>query len=225
MEAFQRQFGQPHQLAQSEIAAILNAPDVRSGDTRGFQRFALNVDLRAGMLISLEGPHGTEIMSTGNVDRLLSKLPKHLRDSFVEHLQSKGCLHTTQFNPYSLRDLTRWLKDKAEAQRLSEKMVQRHRPNESTSRRECQVPTCKPRGQSTSVYHGSDISNAPDSHPAESSISSTNTQRAKRFCLFCRSTEHYLLQCTNIMQHSPEYVEKWLEHSKRCRKCGRTGHS
>lgn len=107
MEALQRQYGQPHQLAQSEIAAILNAPDVRSRDTKGFQRFALNVDLLAGMLISLEGPHGTEIMSTGHVDRLLSKLPKHLRDSFVEHLQSKDCIHTTQLNPYNLKDLAR----------------------------------------------------------------------------------------------------------------------
>lgn len=119
------------------------------------------------MVVSLEGPHGTEIMSTGHVDRLLSKLPKHLRDSFVEHLQSKGRLHTTQLNPYNLRDLASWLKDEAEAQRLSEKMVQRHRPNESTSRRERQVSTCKPRGQSMSVYHGSDNSKAPNSHPSD----------------------------------------------------------
>lgn len=68
MEALQRQYGQPHQLAQSEITAILNAPDVRHGDTKGFQSFALSVDLLVGMLTSLEGPNGTEIMSTGHVD-------------------------------------------------------------------------------------------------------------------------------------------------------------
>lgn len=130
-EALQPQYGQPHQLAQSEIAAILNPPDMRSGDTKGFQHFALSVDLLVGMLISLEGPHGTDIRSTGHVDRLLSKLPKHFRDSFVEHLQAQGRLSTTQLNPYDLRDLANWLKDKEEAQRLSAKMAQRHRPDES----------------------------------------------------------------------------------------------
>lgn len=36
MEALQHLFGQLHQLAQSEFAAILNTPDVRSGAQRAF---------------------------------------------------------------------------------------------------------------------------------------------------------------------------------------------
>ncbi|KAF0040561.1 hypothetical protein F2P81_006459 [Scophthalmus maximus] len=59
MQALQRQYGQPHQLAQSEIATILNSPDVKPGDTRAFQTFALSVDLLVGMLTSLEGPNLT----------------------------------------------------------------------------------------------------------------------------------------------------------------------
>lgn len=70
------------------------------------------------MLISLEGPHGTEIRPTGHVERLLSKLPKHFRDSFVEHLQAQGHLNTTELNPCNLKDLANWLRDEAEAQRL-----------------------------------------------------------------------------------------------------------
>ena len=74
MEAIQRQYGQPHQLAHSEIAAILNAPDVRHGDNKGFQGFDLSVDLLllVGILTSLEGPNGTEIMSTVLTDCLVS---------------------------------------------------------------------------------------------------------------------------------------------------------
>ena len=66
MEALQRQYGQPHQLAQSEIATILNMPDVKSGDAKAFQRFTLNVDLLVGMLMSLEGPLGMELTCTGH---------------------------------------------------------------------------------------------------------------------------------------------------------------
>ena len=126
MLALQRQYGQPHQLAQSEIAAILNTPDFRAGDSKAFQTFALSVNLLVGMPMSLEGPNGTELMSTAHADRLLSKLPKYSRDSFIEHLQVWGRIQTNSLNAYNLCDLSEWLKVKAEAQRLSSKMVQRH---------------------------------------------------------------------------------------------------
>ncbi|KAK7881024.1 hypothetical protein WMY93_030613 [Mugilogobius chulae] len=224
IEALQRQYGQPHQLAQSEIAAILNAPDVRSGDSKGFQSFALNVDLLVGMLISLEGPNGTEIMSTGHVDRLLSKLPKYMRDSFVEHLQVQGRLHTSRLNPYNLKDLADWLKVKAEAQRISAKMAQRHRPEEPSVSRRDRPTFSKPRVRSASVYHGSDKPKADNSSPAEAICSEPKSSKSKKLCLFCKSTEHYLSQCTEIVQRSPDDIRKWLERSKRCCNCGRTSH-
>lgn len=40
---WQCQYGQPHQLAQSEIGALLNSPDVKIGDAKAFQSFTLNV--------------------------------------------------------------------------------------------------------------------------------------------------------------------------------------
>lgn len=126
MQALQRQYGQPHQLAQSEISAILNAPDVKPGDSKAFQSFVLNVDLLVGMLKALEGPNRMEITSTGHVDKLLSKLPRYSRDNFVDHLQAHGRFQTNSLNPYNLRDLAEWSKFKAEAQRLSSKMVQCH---------------------------------------------------------------------------------------------------
>ncbi len=78
MQALQLQYGQPHQLAQSEIAAILTSPDVKPNDSHSFQSFALRVHLLVSMLLSLEGPRGMELNCCSHVDRLLSKLPKYL---------------------------------------------------------------------------------------------------------------------------------------------------
>jgi hypothetical protein len=49
MQALQQQYGQPHQLVQSEIAAIPNSPDVSAGNSEAFQTFALSVNLLLGM--------------------------------------------------------------------------------------------------------------------------------------------------------------------------------
>lgn len=68
-----------------------------------------------------------EVMSTSHVDRLLGKLPRHMRDSSVEHLQVQGRLSTSSLNRYNLRDLADRLKVKAGAQRLSVKMAQHYR--------------------------------------------------------------------------------------------------
>lgn len=221
MQALQRQYGQPHQLAQSEIAQILNSPDLKAGDSKAFQSFALSVDLLLGILTSLEGPNGMEVMSTGHVDRLLSKLPKQMRDGFVEHLQAHGCLHTDSLNPYNLRDLADWLRIKAEAQRLSSKMAQRHRTEAPSPKRDRQVPASRLRNQSVAVYHGSDKPN--NCQPVETP-SETKQQKSKRLCLFCKSAEHYLSQCPDITQRSPEEVEKWIANGKRCLNCDHTNH-
>ena len=101
-------------------------------------------------------------------------------------------------------------------------MAQCHRPEEAhVSKRDKQAPASKPRQQSVSVYHSSDKPKADDSHPTEAAHSNP---KSKKLCLFCKSTEHYLVQCTDIVQHSPDDVRKWLKHSKRCRNCGWTSH-
>ncbi|TWW67283.1 hypothetical protein D4764_02G0003240 [Takifugu flavidus] len=216
MQALQQQYGQPHQLAQSEIAALLNSPDVRSGDTKSFQNFALQVQLLVGMLISIEGPNGRELMSSGHVDRLLSKLPRFLRDSFVEYLHTQGRLHMNSLNPYSLQDLSEWLKGKAEVQRLSDKMAQRHQRKESSRMKR---ETIKPRNNPVAVYHGWEQgSTLSISQPEKKET------RDKRICLFCKGADHYLSQCPRIATCTPEQVERWITEGKRCRRCGRSNH-
>ncbi|KAL0151615.1 hypothetical protein M9458_051478 [Cirrhinus mrigala] len=228
MTALQRQYGQPHQLAQSEVAALMNSPDIKAGDSKAFQSFALNVDLLVGMLTSLEGPHGRELTCTGHVDRLLSKLPKHYRDGFIEHLQLRGRLSTDSLNPYNLHDLTEWLKVKAEAQRLSSKMAQRYHTEKAPAPRRERPATLKPQTRPISVYHGS---NQPGKFKevqpiqTEASTNQQTAKRTKRLCLFCHSEEHYLSQCNEIMEFPPERLIKWIRDGKRCWKCGRTSHN
>ncbi len=68
MQALQLQCGQLHQLARSEIATILTTPDVKSGDARTFQSFALRVHLLVSMLLSSEGPQGMELNCCSHVN-------------------------------------------------------------------------------------------------------------------------------------------------------------
>lgn len=106
MQALQLKYGQPHQLAQSKIAAILIAPEVKPNDARSFQSFPLHVHLLVSMLLSLEGPRGMELNCCSHVDCLLSKLPKYLRDGFIEFLQLQGKLNSPSINPYNLQDFS-----------------------------------------------------------------------------------------------------------------------
>lgn len=126
LQALQLQYGQPHQLAQSEIAAIRTTSNVKPGDAHTFQSFALRVHLLVSMLLSLEGPKGMELNCCSHVDRLLSKLPKYHRDGFIEYLQMQGKLNSTSINPNNLQDLNGWLQGKAQQQRLSNRLVQRY---------------------------------------------------------------------------------------------------
>lgn len=54
MHALQWKYGQPHQFTQSDIAAILNSPDLKAGEYKAFQFFAFSVNLLVVMLTSLE---------------------------------------------------------------------------------------------------------------------------------------------------------------------------
>ncbi|GAA6111776.1 uncharacterized protein LOC113091249 [Tachysurus ichikawai] len=193
MQALQLQYGQPHQLAQSEIAAILTAPEVKPNDACSFQGFALRVHLLVSMLLSLEGPRGMELNCCSHVDRLLGKLPKFLRDGFIEYLQLQGKLNSPSINPYNLQDFWGWLQVKAQQQRLSSKLVKHYQYESSVSTKE--KDGAKLKGQSTALYHGS-----ASLEVKASSIPQVLRKRATPSvnCLFCGSKEHYITRSSSI---------------------------
>ncbi|KAF7648707.1 hypothetical protein LDENG_00152840 [Lucifuga dentata] len=101
--ALHEKFGQPHQLALKKIASVLEAPDVRLGDSVAFQKFVLQVQSLVGLLETL-GPEGRiELQCGSHVAQLLSKLPPEQWAKFCHHMYRQcGTTHT-------LHDLSDWL--------------------------------------------------------------------------------------------------------------------
>lgn len=61
MVALHEKFGQPHQLALRKTASVLEAPDVKSGDTVAFQKFALQVQSLVCLQKTLGPESNTEL--------------------------------------------------------------------------------------------------------------------------------------------------------------------
>uniref|UniRef100_A0AAV2K4A8 Uncharacterized protein n=1 Tax=Knipowitschia caucasica TaxID=637954 RepID=A0AAV2K4A8_KNICA len=110
LKALQDKYGQPRQLVQSELGTILSMPAFKPGDFAAFDSFTLAVQSLVGMLRSLEGHNSYELMCGSHVDRLLSKMPPHLRDSFVEYCLTRGILQTGTNKTYTL---ARWRRVRA----------------------------------------------------------------------------------------------------------------
>lgn len=119
LQALQDKYGQPRQLVQSELGAILSTPPLKLGDANAFDSFALSVQSLVGMLRTLEGQNGYELLCGSHVDRLLSKLPPAYRDSFVEYCLNRGILQTGTDKTYTLPDFADWLQIKSQAKRIS----------------------------------------------------------------------------------------------------------
>ncbi len=218
MQALQLQYGQPHQLAQSEIAAILTAPEVKLNEARSFQSFALCVHLLVSMLLWLEGPGGMELNCCSHVDRLLSKLPKYLRDGFIEYLQLQGKLNSPSINPYNLQDFSGWLQVKAQQQRLSSRLVQRYQYEKSPSTFKGKGGAVF-KGESTALYHGAA---SPETNASLNSRVYRKKTTHKVNCLFCGSKDHYITRCSSIKKKSVADLCKWISDGKRCWKCARS---
>lgn len=103
MRALYDGFGLPHQLALKKIASVLEAPEIKRGDSAAFQRFSLQIQSLVGLLKTL-GPEGEIELNCGShVARLLTKLPAEQRADFRRHrFKQPGTSHT-------LHELSEWL--------------------------------------------------------------------------------------------------------------------
>jgi len=112
LAALERQYGQPHQLAFTEIQTLLSLPKGACGDAEGFQNFAVKVRSLVGMLQSLGSGEGdSELACVSHVQRLLSKLPVELVANFVREARS-----ASPNAHYNLVDFAAWLEGEAECQ-------------------------------------------------------------------------------------------------------------
>ncbi|KAK7882056.1 hypothetical protein WMY93_028230 [Mugilogobius chulae] len=172
LQALQDKYGQPRQLVQSELGAILNLPQIKAGDPEAFDNFALSVQALVGMLRSLEGENGYELRCGSHVDRLLSKLPANYRDGFVEYSINQGILQTGTDKTYTLFDFSAWLQLKSQAKRISSRAALMFQDSPKPVK-----PQKKPQGHSSTVYYNTE-SQARVTHPDPVS-SSKPTPKAK----------------------------------------------
>ncbi|KAK7916727.1 hypothetical protein WMY93_012488 [Mugilogobius chulae] len=217
LQALQDKYGQPRQLVQSELGAILNLPQIKAGDPEAFDNFALSVQALVGMLRSLEGENGYELRCGSHVDRLLSKLPANYRDGFVEYSINQGILQTGTDKTYTLFDLSAWLQLKSQAKRISSRAALMFQDSPKPVK-----PQKKPQGHSSTVYYNTE-SQARVTHPDPVS-SSKPTPKAKPsfkpYCPYCDQREHYLSLCPKFKTLSTAEIAAWIK-DRGCWRCGR----
>ncbi|KAL1259994.1 hypothetical protein QQF64_007821 [Cirrhinus molitorella] len=129
------------------------------------------------MLLSLEGPtlRGMELNCCSHVDFLLSKMPKFVRDGFIEYLQLQGKFNSPSINVFNLQDFAGLLQVIAQQQRLSS-------------------------SQSTALYNGTA---SPEVTASLSPQVSRKMTTPKINCLFCGSRDHYITRCSSIKEQNP----------------------
>ncbi|RXN11540.1 guanine nucleotide-binding subunit alpha-12 isoform X2 [Labeo rohita] len=121
MAALTERFGQPYKLALRRIAKVMDAPDIRRGDTASFDKFALQIRSLVGMLETLGHEGQAELRCGSHVERLLSKLPPEMRSEFRRHMFCRpGAV-------YNLLDFSEWLQYEAWCQSSESQISDRRR--------------------------------------------------------------------------------------------------
>nr|XP_055033759.1 uncharacterized protein LOC129422083 [Misgurnus anguillicaudatus] len=217
LQALQDKYGQPRQLVQSELGAIMNSPPLRLGDANAFDSFALSVQSLVGMLRTLEGQNGYELMCGSHVDRLLSKLPPAYRDGFVEYCLSKGILQTGTDKTYTLPDLAVWLEIKSQAKRISSRAAALFHCDSPKSYAKS-TTFARPKERFTPVLLTSERgTKGPDAATQKSS----SKLKPRPYCPHCDSRDHYLNACEQFKKLTTAQVIAWIKEGKRCWRCGR----
>ncbi|XP_052456318.1 uncharacterized protein LOC128016040 [Carassius gibelio] len=225
MQALEQRYGQPRQLIQSELRAILNAPAIRPGDAQGFEDFAAAVNTLVGMLNTMEGPSRYELQCGSHVDTLLTKLPVSYRDSFIEYCLNQHIIMSGSSRTYTLSEFSEWLERKSQAIQISRRVTGPVQP-EAFRREQKFLPHSK--AKSATILTGSEqpqAINLPSSSSTGSKMAATakKQDRFKPFCPFCNNHEHYLNACPAFCRLNHTQRGSWVKDHNKCWRCGR-GH-
>ncbi len=217
MQALQDKYGQPRQLVQSELGAILNTPALKFGDSEAFDAFALSIQSLVGMLRTLEGQNGYELRCGSHVDRLLSKMPPSYRDGFVEYCLNQGILQTGTDQTYTLPDLSSWLQMKSQAKRIAGRAALLYNYESPKPQRKDQRPLSRSKEKSTAF-----LLTASDDQSSKGRPTTSKSSKPKPYCPHCDNKEHFLNACTEFKKLNTNQVVRWITDGRRCWKCGRS---
>ncbi|KAG7497028.1 hypothetical protein JOB18_030229 [Solea senegalensis] len=210
MYALNEQYGQPHQLALKRIAQLMDEPNIKSGDTKSFRKFALKVRALVGMLNQLGDIGQTELRCGSHVSRILTKLPHHLRADFKRYINPLRTPIPT------LVHLSEWLEYEVRVQEDNPQFTNSASRDHPTARKE-QARGARPK--STFILHGSEQKQT-ERKPVNCEFKG-NMREPTNFCPFCNTTQHFLNQCTNFKILTMEQIDNWIRSNKRCWRCGR----
>uniref|UniRef100_A0AAV2J0I3 Uncharacterized protein n=1 Tax=Knipowitschia caucasica TaxID=637954 RepID=A0AAV2J0I3_KNICA len=212
MASLIKHFGQPHHLSLQRIAELMDEPNIRSGDTAGFRKFALRVRALVGMLEQLGQDGHIELQCGSHVARLTKKLPQDLRAAFRRYLypQNNGVP--------SLRDFAEWLEYELIIQEGEDRggKVEDHFRDKSSMKRDHRSIK-----RSTTVLLGATQNSAVQE--AQATPTSESQEKPKAYCPYCANTMHFLDQCSNFQLLTKEQKTSWVKSKNRCWRCGR-GH-
>lgn len=216
MQALHDKYGQPRQLVQSELGAILNSPALKFGDSEAFEAFALSIQSLVGMLKTLEGHNGYELRCGSHVDRLLSKMPPSYRDGFVEYCLNQGILQTGTDRSYTLPDLSSWLQMKSQAKRIAGRAASLYNYEApKTPRKDQRLFRSKEKSTAFLLTASEERSSKEHSVTPKSS-------KPKPYCPHCGNKEHFLNACMEFKKLTTDQIVRWIADGQRCWKCGRS---
>ena len=202
-----KQYGQPRQLVQSELGAILNAPTLKFGDSEAFDAFSLSIQSLVGMLRTLEGQNGYELRCGSHVDRLLSKMPPSYRDGFVEYCLNQGILRTGTDQTYTLPDLSSWLQMKSQAKRIAGRAASLYNYEAPKPPKKDQRPFNRPKEKSTAFL----LTASGDQSPTGRSSQPKSPSKPKPYCPHCDNKDHFLNACTEFKKLNTNQVVRWIK--------------
>lgn len=224
VQALQLQYGQPHQLAQSEVATIhhCNMNWILKRVSEFFPVGSL-VGEYAGIARGHNWLWAELLLSCWPS---IEQLPKYLRDIFIEFLQLQGKLTvaTVHWTNKIYRNLAEWLYSNAQQQRLSNWFVQQYQQEQSSN---SSLKLTKNKIQ-TVVYLSSSADVPPilfHQFPQKTNLSVTICKWSNIHCLICWGHNHYLTQCPQIKSPTKVELQSWIIKCNRCWRCSRTSHS
>ncbi|KAK7879615.1 hypothetical protein WMY93_033671, partial [Mugilogobius chulae] len=216
MQALTKMYGQPHKLAVQRIAELMDGPNIRSGDVKGFRLFALNVRSLVGMLQQLGLRGQVELTCGSHVSRLSSKLPHDLNASF------KRFIHPLRVAIPTLVDFADWLEYELEVQEDSVRAPRREELfNKKPETKRTPKPTSKSATILLSTEKASGPRTAPPPVPDPTVHQSKPTGKVKAYCPYCDNDKHFLNNCANFRDLSKEQKVTWIKTNNKCWRCGR----